>query len=57
MIVCSDCESSNKTAFEIIKAKLESGSEDPELAFLSVLLDYPHAGKSLQTKPQGKNLE
>jgi hypothetical protein len=33
MIVCSDCESGNKTAFEIIKTKLEAGSEYLELAF------------------------
>jgi hypothetical protein len=48
MIVCSDCESGNKTAFEIIKTKLEAGNEDPELAFLSVLPDCPHVGKSIK---------
>lgn len=48
MIVCSDCESGNKTAFEIIKAKLDAGNEDPELAFLSILPDCPHVGKSMK---------
>ena len=32
-IVCSDCESGNKSAFEALKERLETGTEDPELAF------------------------
>lgn len=44
-IVCSDCESGNKSAFETIKEKLEAGTEDPELAFLSVLPDCPRRQK------------
>ena len=48
MVVCSDCETGNKTAFETIKAKLEAGTEDPELACLSILPDCPHVGKSMK---------
>ncbi len=48
MIVCTDCESGNKSAFEILKEKLESGTEDPALSFLSVLPDCPHVGKSMK---------
>lgn len=48
MVVCSDCESGNKTAFETIKAKIEAGTEDPDLAFLSILPDCPHVGKSIK---------
>ena len=47
MVVCSDCETGNKTAFETIKVKLEAGTEDPELAFLSILPDCPHVGSRL----------
>jgi hypothetical protein len=48
MVLCSDCEQGNKTAFETIKAKLEAGNEDPELALLSILPDCPHVGKSIK---------
>ena len=47
-IVCSDCESGNKSAFETLKEKLEADTEDPELAFLSILPDCPHVGKSMK---------
>ena len=47
-ILCSDCESGNKSAFETLKEKLEADTEDPELAFLSVLPDCPHVGKSMK---------
>ena len=33
MVVCSDCETGNKTAFETIKANLEAGNEDPNWRF------------------------
>ena len=49
MIVCSDCETGNKTAFETLKAKLEANAVDPNLAFLSVLPDCPHVGKSIKS--------
>ena len=48
MIVCSNCETGNKTAFETLKAKLEAGCEDPDLAFLSVLPDCPHVANSIK---------
>lgn len=48
MGVCSDCETGNKKAFETIKAKLEAGTEDPELAFFFILPDCPHVGKSMK---------
>ncbi len=48
MVLCSDCEQGNKTAFETIKAKLEAGNEDPELTLLSILPDCPHVGKSIK---------
>jgi len=48
MVVCSDCKTGNKTAFKTIKAKLEAGTEHPELAFLSILPDCPHMGKSMK---------
>lgn len=48
MVVCSYCETGNKTAFEIIKSKLEAGNPDPELAFVVILPDCPHVGKSLK---------
>ena len=57
MVVCSDCETGNKTAFETIKAKLEEANEDPALAFLSILPDCPHVGKSIkaaQRRIQGR---
>ena len=47
-ILCSDCKSGNKAAFETLKEKLEAGTEDPELGFLSVLPDCPHVGKSMK---------
>ena len=48
MVVCSDCESGNKSAFEALQEKLESGTIDPDLAVLSVLPDCPHVGKSIK---------
>ena len=48
MVVCSDCETGNKAAFETIKAKLEDSNEDPELVFLSILTDCPRVGKSIK---------
>jgi len=47
-IVCSDYKSGNKSAFEALKERLETGIEYPELAFLSVLPDCPHVGKSMK---------
>ena len=48
MVVCSDCETGNKVAFETIKVKLEEANEDPALAFLSILPDCPHVGTSIK---------
>ena len=53
LVVCSDCESGNKSAFETLQEKLESGTIDPELAVLSVLPDCPHVGKSIKAASQG----
>ena len=47
-IICSDCQSGNKNAFETLKEKLQTGTEDPELTFLLVLPDCPHFGKSMK---------
>ena len=47
-ILCSDCESGNKAAFETPKERLQAGTEDPELGFLSVLPDCPNVGKSMK---------
>ena len=49
LVVCSDCESGNKSAFEMLQEEIESGTIDPELAVLSVLPDCPHVGKSINT--------
>lgn len=49
MIVCSDCETGNKTAFKTLKAKLEVDAVDPNLAFLPVLPDCPYVGKSIKS--------
>ena len=47
-IVCSDCESGNKSAFETLKEKLDADTEDPEHTFLSDLPGCPHVGKSMK---------
>ena len=38
-----------KQPFETLKAKLEADAVDPNLAFLSVLPDCPHVGKSIKS--------
>ena len=48
LVLTTDCESVNKTAFEIIKSKIENGEIDPYLSLLSILPDCPHVGKSLK---------
>ena len=48
MVLCSDCETGNKNAFEILNEKLEKGVIDPYLEFLSILPDCPHVGKSMK---------
>ena len=50
-IVCSDCESGNKSAFEALKERLETGTEDPELASLGhmELLKNPQAKCLIET--------
>lgn len=48
MVLCSDCETGNKNAFEIFNEKLEEGTIDPELEFLCILPDCPHVGKSMK---------
>ena len=47
-IICSDCESGNKSAFETLQEKLEADTEDPELALLSILPDCSHVGKRIK---------
>ena len=48
LVLSTDCESGNKTAFEIFKSKIENGEIDPYLSLLSILPDCPHVGKSLK---------
>ena len=48
MVLCSDCETGNKNAFEILNEKLEKVTIDPELEFLCILPDCPHVGKSMK---------
>ena len=48
MVLCSDCETGNKTVFEILNEKLQNGNIDPELEFLCILPDCPHVGKSMK---------
>ena len=48
MVLCSDCETGNKNAFEILNEKLENGTIDPALEFLCILPDCPHVGKSMK---------
>ena len=46
LVLSTDCESGNKTAFEIIKSKIVKGETDPWLWLISILSDYPNVGKS-----------
>lgn len=48
LILCGDCESGNKSAFDIIRERIEKESIDPYLSLLTVLPDCPHVGKSLK---------
>ena len=48
LVLTSDCEQGNKTAFKNIQAEIESNEVDPCLCLLSVLPDCPHVGKSLK---------
>ena len=48
LVLTSDCEQGNKTAFEALKAKIESEDIDPYLSLLSILPDCPHVGKSMK---------
>ena len=48
LVLSADCELGNKTAFEIIKSKIENGEIDPYLSLLSILPDCAHVGKSLK---------
>ena len=47
LVLTSDCEQGNKTAFINLQAEIESNEVDPCLSLLSILLDYPHVGKCL----------
>ena len=48
MVLCSDCEAGNKSAFEILNEKLEKGIIDPALELLAILPDCPYVGKSIK---------
>ena len=48
MVLCSDCETGNKNAFEKINEELEKGTIDPQLEMLCILPDCPHVGKSMK---------
>ena len=47
VVLTSDCEQGNKTAFENIIGKIKLDSIDTELFLLSVIPDFPHVGKSI----------
>ena len=38
----------NKSAYEIIREKVDANEIDPDLSLLAVLPDCPHIGKSLK---------
>ena len=48
LVLTSDCEQGNKTAFKNLQAEIESDEVDPCLSFLSILPYFPHVGKSLK---------
>ena len=48
MVLCSDCITGNKSAFERINEELEKGTIDPQLEMLCTLPDCPHVGKSIK---------
>lgn len=48
MVLCNDCETGNKNAFEILNEKFENGTIDPAMEFLCILPDCPHVGKSMK---------
>lgn len=48
LVLSTDCEQGNKSAFQIIKNKIENGQIDPYLSLLSILPDCPHVGKSMK---------
>ena len=48
LVLTSDCEQGNKTAFKNLQAEIESNEVDPCLSLLSILPDCPHVGKSLK---------
>lgn len=47
LVISADCEQSNKTAFEMIRAARESGDLAPQFIF-AVMPDAVHVGKSLK---------
>ena len=48
MVLCSHCETGNKSAFENINEELEKGTIDPQLEMLCILPDCPHVSKSIK---------
>ena len=48
MVLCSDCETGNKSAFEKVNEELEKGTIDPQLEMLCILPDCPYVGKSIK---------
>ena len=48
LVITRDCESGNKSARDMIRSKIQDGSMDPDLHYLTVLSDAPHLGKALK---------
>lgn len=48
LVLSTDCEQGNKSAFEIFKSKIENGQIDPYLSLLLILPGCPHVGKSMK---------
>ena len=47
-VVTADCESGNKSTFEMMRTSIEEGTIDPNLSTLTVLPDCLHVGKSVK---------
>ncbi len=47
-VITADCETGNKSAFEIIRTSIEEGTIDPNVSTLTVIPDCLHVGKSVK---------
>ncbi len=48
LVLTTDCEQGNRSAFDVIKSSIEMEQMDPFLSLLSALPDCPHVGKSMK---------